>query len=113
MRDQRIVIYEPARKADPESTSFVGILWLAMIVLLLASWGLSWTWREAEAVIHHPFDAPLYSVLVLAIFAIVHAVLAWGVWRVLRGLFRIVCALAFAIADLLYVIRFRLKRIWR
>ncbi|MFK0333917.1 hypothetical protein ACIQUB_22640 [Rhizobium sp. NPDC090275] len=100
MRDQRIVIYEPVRKADPEGAKYWGLLWLAVIVLLLVSWGLSWMWREAGAVIHHPFEAPLYSLFVLAIFALAHGLLVWSAFRILRRLFIVGRAMILAFADL-------------
>ncbi len=100
MRDQRIVIYEPVRKADPEGTKYWGLLWLAVIVLLLVSWGLSWMWREAEAVVRHPFDAPFYTLIVLAIFALAHGLLIWSAFRILRRVFSVGRAVILALADL-------------
>lgn len=100
MRDQRIVIYEPVRKADPQGVKYWGLLWLAVIVLLLVSWGLSWMWQEAGAVIHHPFDAPLYSLFVLAIVALAHGLLVWSAFRILHRLFMVGRAMILALADL-------------
>ena len=115
MRNQRIVIYEPVRKADPEGVKCWGLLWLAVIVLLLVSWGLSWMWREAEAVIHHPLEAPLYTLVVLAIFALAHGMLVWGAFRILRWLFgfgrAVILALADLVSGLTRRIRTRLSRI--
>ncbi|UWU26039.1 hypothetical protein N2601_32445 (plasmid) [Rhizobium sp. CB3060] len=115
MRDQRIVTYEPVRKADPEGGKYWGLLWLAVIVLLLVSWGLSWMWREAEAVIHHPFDAPFYTFVVLAIFALAHGMLVWSAFRILRRLFSfgraVILALADLVSGLLRGVRTRLSRI--
>ncbi len=114
MRDQRIVIYEPVRKADPEGLKYWGLLWLAVIALLLVSWGLNWTWREAEVVIRHPFEAPLYTLVVLAIFVLVNGLFVWGVWRILRRLFSVGRALVLILADLcrrlLRILRNRLAR---
>ncbi|ENN83828.1 hypothetical protein RHSP_41337 (plasmid) [Rhizobium freirei PRF 81] len=100
MRDQRIVIHEPARKPDPDGVKYWGLLWLAVIVLLLASWGLSWMWREAGAVIRHPFEAPFYTLMVLAIFALAHGILVWSAFRILRRLFSVGRAMILALADL-------------
>lgn len=114
MRDQKIVIYEPVRKADPEGAKYWGLLWLAVIVLLLVSWGLSWMWREAEAVISHPFDAPFYTLVVLAIFALAHGLLVWSAFRILRRLLSVGRVMILALADLviglLHRIRNRLSR---
>lgn len=100
MRDQRIVIYEATRKADPEGAKYWGLLWLAVIILLLVSWGLSWMWREAEAVIRHPFGAPFYTLIILAIFVLAHGLLIWSAFRILRRLFSVGRAIVLAFADL-------------
>ena len=114
MRDQRIVIYEPVRRADPEGVKYWGLLWLAVIILLLMSWGLSWMWREARAVILHPFDAPFYTLIVLAIFVLAHGLLIWGAFRILRRLFGVgnamIRVLAGLVSGLLSRARDRLSR---
>lgn len=109
MRDRRVVIYEPVRKADPEGVKYWGLLWLAVIVLLLVSWGLGWTWREAEAVIRHPVDAPIYTLFVLAIFALAHGLLIWSTVRILRRVFSVGHAMILALADLVIGLRRRVR----
>jgi hypothetical protein len=100
MRHQRIIVYEAARRTDPEGAKYWGLLWLAVIALLLVSWGLSWIWREAEVVVRHPLDAPLYTTGVLGIFVAANGLLVWLALSILRRLFRIGCALILALVDL-------------
>lgn len=103
MRNRRIVIYEPVRKSDPEGVKYWGLLWLAVIVLLLVSWGVSWTWREAETVIRHPFEAPFYTLVVLTIFALAHGLFIWSAFRILRRLLSVCRAVIQALADLVTI----------
>jgi hypothetical protein len=115
MRDERIVIYEPVQRADPWGVKYWILLWLAVIVLLLASWGLNWMRREAEAVIHHPLEAPFYTLVVLVIFALAHGMLVWSAYRILRRLFsfghKVILALADLVSGLLRAIRTSLSRL--
>lgn len=110
MYDRTIIIYAQAPKADPEGAKLWGLLWLAVITLLLASWGLNWTWREAEAVTADPFNAPVYTLTVLAVFLLTNGLLAWIAWRTFRRLLIFVRALFLGLVDLVDAIMFAVRQ---
>ena len=117
MYDRTIIIYAQAPTADPKGAKLWGLLGLTLITLLLASWGLNWIWREAEAVTADPLNAPVYTLTVLAVFLLTNGLLAWSTWRTFRRLLIFVRALFLGLVDLvdaiMFAVRQRMSRLWK
>ncbi len=119
MRQSPIVIYEPVRKTDPEEIAFWNFVFTPFLFAIVAG-AMHWMWIEAAAVARHPFAAPLHTLTIGAIWLTVNGLMLWGLWRVLKVVWKIVCALGLFVSDLGWAIsnrcgslRYALAKAWR